>query len=386
MPPKIKYLDEYEDKHAYREIQVPDTASVEFEPLPAAPSPDAYCRVHLLKNSDLTMGLSVFVRTSDTDAQLTLPVYTFVLQHAGSGRRVAFDLGLKPALGDFSPFTQALIKDMPITWPRAPVPDVLAEHGLAAPGGADVEAVILSHTHFDHIGDIGQFPLSTKLLVGPGTATAALPGYPTRADSAVLDSDLPFGSEREVEELGAASGTAWVRCGAFPEAVDYFGDGSLFVLNAYGHMVGHVAALVRTSAAPGPDGDTYMLLAGDSAHVRGLYSCCAGCAHPPLRAGLYPAAAGLSPQERARGGLLAIHYDLPAAYLNMARMGRMEQEDNVCVVLAHDLEWKRILDREAGGDDWECVEVGDWKRKGRKEQVRSEWVYSPDTVKDADGV
>lgn len=80
MPINIKYLDEHEDKHNYRSIQVPDTKTLEFEPLKPAPSGDAYCRVHLVKNSDLTMALSIFVRTSDTDAQITLPVYTFVLE------------------------------------------------------------------------------------------------------------------------------------------------------------------------------------------------------------------------------------------------------------------------------------------------------------------
>lgn len=80
MPTQIKYLDEYEDKHGYRKIQVPDTKTLDFEPLKPAPDDKAYCKVHLVKNSDLTMGLSVFLRTSDTDAQITLPVYTFVLE------------------------------------------------------------------------------------------------------------------------------------------------------------------------------------------------------------------------------------------------------------------------------------------------------------------
>lgn len=290
---------------------------------------------------------------------------------------MAFDLGLKPKLEDFSPFTQGLIKDMPITWPRATMPEIFADHGIDA---KSIETVILSHVHFDHIGDIGQFPTSTKLIIGPRTGEAALPGYPTYKDSSVLDSDLPFGSEREVEELNDKS--PWVKCGSFPEAIDYFGDGSLYILNAYGHMVGHIAALVRTSTGP----DTYMLLAGDSAHVRGLYSCCAGCPHPSFRAGLYPAANGLSPQEQARGGLLAIHYDLPAAYLNMARMGRMEEEEEVCVILAHDLEWKKIIDLEQGGTDWEWIEVGDWHKRGIKAQVAKEWVYKPEGVKDCGGV
>lgn len=76
----IEYLDQYEDTHQYRNIQVPDTSTLGFEPLKQAPSKDAYCKVHLIKNSDLTMGLSVFVRTSDTESQITLPVYTFLLE------------------------------------------------------------------------------------------------------------------------------------------------------------------------------------------------------------------------------------------------------------------------------------------------------------------
>lgn len=76
----IEYLSKYDDKHGYRDIQVPPTSSVPFEPLPPAPSPDAKCKVFMVKNSVLTMALSVFVRTSDTDAPITLPVYTFVIE------------------------------------------------------------------------------------------------------------------------------------------------------------------------------------------------------------------------------------------------------------------------------------------------------------------
>jgi len=76
----IEYLSAYEDKHGYREIQVPPTSSIPFTPLPPAPSPDAKCKVFMAKNSVLHMNLSVFVRTSDTKAPISLPVYTFVIE------------------------------------------------------------------------------------------------------------------------------------------------------------------------------------------------------------------------------------------------------------------------------------------------------------------
>jgi len=148
-------------------------------------------------------------------------------QHS-SGRRVAFDLGVKQRLEDFSPFTQEVIKDMPIDWTRGTVPEIYASHGVDA---NTIEAVVLSHTHFDHIGDIGQFPVKTKLIVGPNTAKAALPGYPTKPDSSVCDSDLPFGSEREVHELSDKD--EWKTIGSY-KGIDYFGDGSFWILDAYG--------------------------------------------------------------------------------------------------------------------------------------------------------
>lgn len=368
----IEYLSKHEDKHGYRPLQVPETKDVPFKAIAPAPSPDAKCKVHMLRQSDLTMPLSMFVRTSDQEAPLTLPVFTFMIEHA-SGRRVAFDLGLKLTLEAHSPFTQEAIKDVKTTWPRAKLPDMYKEHGIDADS---VEAVVLSHTHFDHIGDIGQWPTKTKLIVGPRTLEASLPGYPTKQDSSVLDSDLPVGTERELIELNDKSG--WVDIGAY-KGIDYFGDGSFYILEAYGHMIGHVAALVRTTTSP----DTYVLLAGDSAHVRGLYSCCPGCTRPPFRAGLYPASGGLSPSEKARGGLLAIHFDLPAAYANMGRMARMEEEDGITVVLGHDLEWEKIIDSEQG-KGWELTEITDWKKQGRKEQVKKGWVYT--SAPDSDDV
>ena len=57
----------------------------------------------------------------------------------------------------------------------------------------------------------------------------------------------------------------WSPLGPFPRAIDWAGDGSLYIVDAPGHMPGHVNALVRTS----PDGG-WIFLASDSAHDRRL--------------------------------------------------------------------------------------------------------------------
>lgn len=44
--------------------------------------------------------------------------------------------------------------------------------------------------------------------------------------------------------------------------MDYFGDGSLYLLDTPGHSPGHLGALVRTTVAP----PTFLFLGGDCAH------------------------------------------------------------------------------------------------------------------------
>ena len=44
----------------------------------------------------------------------------------------------------------------------------------------------------DHTGDISLFPNSTDLYVGPGFKEAFMPGYPSKKDSPMLESDFKY--------------------------------------------------------------------------------------------------------------------------------------------------------------------------------------------------
>jgi len=64
------------------------------------------------------------------------------------------------------------------------VADILKEGGVDL---TEVESIIWSHYHFDHIGDISTFPLTTELVVGPGFSDTYLPAYPTNPNSTLLE-------------------------------------------------------------------------------------------------------------------------------------------------------------------------------------------------------
>lgn len=84
-----------------------------------------------------------------------------------------------------------------------------------------------------------------------------MPGYPTKQDSTMLEADF---KDRNVIEPPFSDK---YKVGGY-QAHDYFGDGSLVILNVPGHTTGHISALVRTSP------DTYALLGGDVCHFTGV--------------------------------------------------------------------------------------------------------------------
>ncbi len=122
----------------------------------------------------------------------------------------------------------------------------LGELGIDA---ADIGYVAVSHFHFDHIGQLADFP-KAKLLIGKG-------------DWDVLTSpDKPA-------SVNASPFAAWIGGGAPVEPVsgdkDVFGDGRVVMLNMPGHTPGHHALLVRLSETG------TVLLSGDQAHFQENY-------------------------------------------------------------------------------------------------------------------
>jgi glyoxylase-like metal-dependent hydrolase (beta-lactamase superfamily II) len=125
-----------------------------------------------------------------------------------------------------------------------------------------IEAIIWSHNHFDHTGDPSTFPPTTDLVVGPGVSAASWPGWPSNADGSVLDSDMEGRVVREITFDSKDEKT--LKIGRF-DAMDYFGDGSFYLLDAPGHTIGHLCALARTTADP----PSFVFLGADACHHPG---------------------------------------------------------------------------------------------------------------------
>ena len=91
-----------------------------------------------------------------------------------------------------------------------------------------------------------------------------MPGWPENPKGLIKVDDYRDRQLVEIDFNGS------IHIGDFP-AYDYFGDGSLYLLDAPGHAIGHICALARTTDSSSPTGPTFMFLGGDFAHHAGEF-------------------------------------------------------------------------------------------------------------------
>lgn len=122
--------------------------------------------------------------------------------------------------------------------------------------------------------------------------------------------------------------------GPFARAIDLYGDGSLYVVDAPGHLRGHVAAAARV----GPD--AFVVLAGDACHGRACY--CPG----------------------VRVSSETVHAKVEEARETVGRLARLDREyANAVVVLTHERERAEEMPLfPAEMNAWAMEEIG--KRAG----------------------
>lgn len=196
-------------------------------------------------------------------------------------------------------------------------------------------AISLSHLHFDHVGDLTPF-FSAELVMGCQAKGLLEKTYPEHPDA--HRAQLPHGQKvlyvdfhprdsisksttsnlQDVEISGdpsppseaSASANAPILSpiGSYLHGMDFFHDGSFYLLDAPGHLPGHLNALARI----GPN--AFVLLAADSCHNRLCYN----------------------PGERLISR--ENHVDIAVARDTVDRLKKMNSMVNVVTLLSHEAE------------------------------------------------
>ncbi|KAF7556603.1 hypothetical protein G7Z17_g1358 [Cylindrodendrum hubeiense] len=241
--------------------------------------------VHALSAGYLTLPERFFVTPiDDPSARRTVPSLSFLIQHTNpktqNTTRIVFDLGIRRKLDDYP---KPIYKHAMTRQPLSGEPDTLESLASGGLTPDDVDMVIFSHLHWDHVGTPSDFPNSTY-VVGPGALGLIDVGKESGVGShnhfemGMLDLkrsiELPATGlpstpppydevdslEPQTAQLVHHFSKPWQRKGYFEAVMDIFNDGSVYIVSAPGHLDGHINILCRL------DDGRHIYLAGDACH------------------------------------------------------------------------------------------------------------------------
>lgn len=277
---------------------------IEAHSLPTPSDEQAYMYVSALEAGHLSVPLSLMA-TNQSDDPITFPSLAFFLRHSKSNKRVVFDLGIHRNIKEFAPAAIPVVSEVKQTAAES------LEAGGVLPSSVDL--VVLSHLHWDHVGDPSPFT-NAEFILGEGSKQAFV-------DPDSCHSPIAFSSIRPPEDRlrFITASELNVAIGPYPHAMDIFGDGSMYIVDASGHADGHINILARTS----PDG-AWILLGADSAH------------HPDLITGKMQIACHV---DAKTGAVTCSHQYREVAEENIRRMKSLLELPRVQILVAHDIVW-----------------------------------------------
>ncbi|KAH8597555.1 beta-lactamase-like protein [Bisporella sp. PMI_857] len=298
--------------------------------------------VSILPSGSLTLPEHFFCADQyDQNVRNTVPSMSFLLYHEPSQTHVIFDLGMRR---DLDAYPSSIHSHLRTRLPIQTIPDVSESLRRGGLEPSEVGAIILSHVHYDHVGTPGDFP-NAQFIVGYGTRHLLQNGMKYHSASHfekdLLPSDriieLPIQSQLPnyacplknsfppiaIETLNSRIPKmrfSWKSLPPFPNTMDLFGDGYLYIVDSPGHLPGHLNVLARVSA------NQWVYLAGDSCHSARIL-----CGETQMAI------------WEENGQTVCIHADRELASETLGRIRQIKCNGldgaKVEVVLAHDAKW-----------------------------------------------
>ncbi|KAI1352969.1 beta-lactamase-like protein [Xylaria sp. FL0043] len=314
------------------------------------PSSTSIVNVSIIDTGTIFRGIKTtsFVEPSIPGHEyLAGPCFSFLIQHPTQNRALIFDLAVRKDCQNWpKPFYESFIGAGATAIVPEDVREFLDRHGVDT---KNIEGVIWSHSHFDHTGDVSTFEPGTKLIVGPDTKNDVFPGYPAKQAATFNESEV---AGREVDEIDFSSSS--LKIGGFA-AIDYFGDGSFYLLDAPGHCIGHMCGFARVTSNP----DSFILMGGDAIHHGGQLR-----PHPwrPLPKSVFPNPFDLTSHTACPGetfskllpngkqapfyqpSQLKFHYDVPMMVETIRKLQEADAHDNILIIPAHDVSFLKVAD------------------------------------------
>ncbi|KAF7326428.1 Metallo-beta-lactamase superfamily protein [Mycena sanguinolenta] len=290
---------------------------------------------------------------------IPLPIFAFLIQNNSTKQRVMFDLGIRKDLENAAPSVAELVNTGRLKIPvKKDIVEQLEDDKVDL---ESISAVIWSHSHVDHTGDMSKWPSSTDLVVSSKMVLETYESNPCDGRKVV---PLAFDDE-SLPEIGGF------------KAHDYFSDGSLYILDVPGHQAGHTCALARVTP------NSFLFLGADICHHPGVFRPTSKLhQHVPCPGALLAATRiSISPSHVQAPSFIAGEFDLASrttpllaipdkgyfedpvtARASIEKMTDFDANADVLVVIAHDESLGGVIGAlPASLDEWKAK---GWKKEG----------------------
>ncbi|KAF1937901.1 hypothetical protein EJ02DRAFT_505734 [Clathrospora elynae] len=271
------------------------------------PRTDAFVELSLLDGGSFVGDLS----RMQPGASGSVRIYNWAFYILHQGKHILWDLGLDKDRSCYTPWVnKSMLEHVNHVGPRRTIVQQLSERRVSA-----VEIDTVFHAHWDHSRPISDDFLNATAYFGPGTREACRPGH-------LRDQSLQWDGRFFDPNLA-------------PRTLDYFGDGSFWILDAPGHMPGNIAGAARLRQGE------WVLLGSDSiAEFRG-----------------------------SGNETMSLHTDLAAARDTITKIKMLEKEYGVHTALAHDASWLK-----KGTDRVLMSLLDDYMKEAATEKIPYDWI------------
>lgn len=178
---------------------------------------------------------------------ITIPVPVFYLEFA-DGRGFLIDAGVDRAMIEGSmENVRGLLRRMVIPQVKGEKSNSVVERLEST--GLPLDALLLTHMHFDHTGGLADLPDDTRVLAGKGEQPIEIP---------LLFRATHLDRLSRIEEINYSHAA---QMAPFTAVVDLLGDGSVFAIHTPGHTTGHTSYLVNSTRG-------VFFISGDQLNIR----------------------------------------------------------------------------------------------------------------------
>jgi glyoxylase-like metal-dependent hydrolase (beta-lactamase superfamily II) len=257
-----------------------------------------------------------FIVPSNPHVSHKAPSMSFFLRHP-SGTKIVYDLGMRKDWQNYPVAIQSRIADGVRQIDVAKdVKDSVVAGGVDP---EDVDVMIVSHIHYDHTGNPNQFP-NAKYIIGPGSLELIEGSKDVEPIDNWFTPALLPDDKSVINQLPPYTSHEWKPLGPFGKTIDYFHDGSFYIVDSTGHLPGHINGLVRI--AP----NRFVYLASDSCHFTSILS----------------GERAIAVWTDEKGNSKCVHSDKGAAEAHVKKLQELRDRggENIEIALAHQLGWE----------------------------------------------